>query len=137
MSKLLSPIITGRVEGGKFVASNANLFRKAFWSHEGREVDVVVKRHRKNRSVNANAYYWGKVIPMIGEAIGESDAEAVHEMLKMEHNYYIKTVGKRELRVPLSTADLSTEDFQAYIDRVKRWGSEWLSLYIPDPGEAE
>jgi len=130
-------IVTGHVHGGKFVAANRDLFAQAFWSHENQEVDVVVKRHRKTRSLAQNAYYFGVVVKRIGDAMGESDLEAVHDMLKMELNYHLVKVGTRELRIPLSTASLSTEDFEDYLERARRWASEWLSLYIPLPHEVE
>jgi hypothetical protein len=137
MSKLLSPLVVGKVVGGKFVPKDAATFKKAFWAHEGKQVDITVKRHRENRSLNQNSYYWYIVVAMIGQAIGEDDAEAVHDMLKLEHNYYIATVGKKEIRVPMSTAELDTAAFEAYLERVRRWASEFLSLYIPLPNEVE
>lgn len=135
MAKLISPLVVGKVVGGKFVPSDAATFKKAFWAHEGKSVDITVKRHRDNRSTNQNNYYFGVVVAMIGDAIGETDIEAVHDMLKLEHNYYLAKVGSRQIRVPMSTADLTTEDFEAYLERVRRWASEYLSLYIPLPGE--
>ena len=137
MSKLLSPVIPGKVEGGKFKSEDAALFKKAFYPHEGKRVDITVKRHRDNRSNNQNAYYFGVVVAMIGQAMGEDDMEAIHEVLKLEHNYYIATVGKKEIRVPMSTAELDTAAFEAYLERVRRWASEFLSLYIPLPNEVE
>lgn len=137
MGGLISPKVRGRVQGGKFIPMDKRIFRQAFFCHEGKEVDLTVKRHRENRSANQNAFYWGVVVPMIGEAIGEQDPEAVHEVLKVEHNYYMATVGKKEIRVPLSTAELTTTEFEEYLERIRRWASEWLSLYIPMPGEVE
>jgi hypothetical protein len=137
MSGLISPKVTGKVANGKFDPDDKSIFRKAFYCHEGKRVELTVKRHRDHRTLNQNAYYWKIVVGMIGEAIGEDDPEAVHEMLKVEHNYYMAKVGKREIRVPMSTTELNTVDFEAYLERVRRWASEWLSLYIPMPNEAE
>jgi hypothetical protein len=135
MAKLVSPLVVGKVVGGKFVPSDTATFKKAFWAHEGKQVDITVKRHRENRSLNQNNYYWGVVVPMVGEAIGETDIEAVHEVLKLEHNYYIAKIGGREIRVPQSTAELSTDEFERYLERARRWASEFLSIYIPLPNE--
>lgn len=135
MAKQLSPVILGSVVAGKFSADDKDLLRRAFWPHEGKRVELTVKRHRKNRTLPQNNYYWGVVVPMVGDAIGESDLEAIHEVLKREHNYYIKPVGKQEIRVPMSTADLNTAEFEEYLEKIRRWASEWLSLYIPLPNE--
>lgn len=111
------------------------VFRAAFYCHEGKEVEFTPKRLRKIRSLNQNAYYWAVVVPMVGQAMGETDIEAIHEVLKHEHNYYLSKVGEHEIRIPLSTADLNTADFEAYLERVRRWASEFFNLYIPLPNE--
>jgi hypothetical protein len=125
----------GKVEKGKFIPEDVKSFKSAFYSHEGKRVRVTVERFRNRRSDPQNRYYWGIVVPMVGEAIGESDAEAVHDMLKVELNYEILVVGDKEIRVPKSTAKLDTMEFKQYVERVQRWGSEFLSLYIPGPDE--
>jgi hypothetical protein len=137
MSKHISPIVHGRVESGKFIPTDRAMFRSAFYAHEGKPVEVSVKRYRKRRSTQANAYYWGVVVAMIGDYVGESDPQTIHEMLKAAHNYEIKTVDGKEIRIPQSTADLTTVEFKEYIERVTRWASEYLSLYIPEPNEVE
>jgi hypothetical protein len=134
--KLLSPTIIGTVKSGRFVADDPALFRKAFYCHENRKVELTVKRHSKRRSSNQNQYYWGVVVAMIGEHIGESNPETVHEILKVAHNFEIRSVMVgHHLRVPLSTTALSTADFEAYLERIRRWASEFLELYIPTPNE--
>lgn len=132
----ISPLIIGYVnENGSFDAYDKEKFRAAFDCHRGKEIEFTPKRHRKNRSPNQNRFYWGVVVPMIGEAMGETDPEAVHGVLKHEHNYYVATVRSTEIRVPLSTAELNTADFEAYLERVRRWASEFFSMNIPLPNE--
>ena len=74
---------------------------------------------------------------MIGNAIGEDDFEAVHGMLKAELNYEILAIGDKEIKKPLSTANLSTSEFEAYLEKVRRWASQFLSLYVPLPNEIQ
>jgi len=133
--KHISPLITGTVVGGKFVADDCALFRQAFYVHEGRRVTVAVKRHQKRRSDQANRYYWGVVVAIIADYIGETDPETVHDWLKAQHNYEIKAIDGHELRVPRSTARLTTAEFEQYLERVRRWAAEFFSLYIPLPNE--
>lgn len=132
---MISPIVLGRVIDGKFIADDQKVFRAAFYCHENQAVEVSVKRLRKVRSMNQNKYYWSVVIAAIGKAMGESDPEAVHAALKYELNYYIMTVGKKEIRVPLSTAELNTAEFEEYLEKCRRWASEFLCLYIQLPNE--
>lgn len=128
--------VLGTVAKGKFQPENVKAFKAAFYSNEGKRVRVTVERFRKKRSTPANAYYWGVVVPMIGAAIGEDDQEAVHDALKAEFNYEIVAVGNKEIRVPKSTAGLDTLQFNDYLERVRRFASEFLHLYVPEPGEA-
>jgi hypothetical protein len=137
MSSPLSPAIVGTVQKGKFIADDPALFRQAFYCHENRRVTLSVKRYSKNRSSNQNAYYFGVVVAMIGDHIGESDQMTVHESLKAAHNYEMRTVDKKEMRITLPTSDLTTAEFEAYLERVRRWASEFFSLYIPLPNEIE
>ena len=130
---MISPLILGVVKGGKFFADNSELFNQAFFCHEGRRVEVSVKRHVKKRSLKQDRYYFGVVVAMIGEAIGEDDPLAIHEVLKHECNYYL--AGDFEVRVPLSTKKLTTAEFEDYLERVRRWAAIFLSLYIPMPNE--
>ena len=125
----------GKVEKGKFLPENVKAFKAAFYGHEGKKVRVTVERFRTRRSDAQNAYYWAVVVPMIGEAIGEDDKEAIHDMLKAEHNYEILVIGDKEIRMPESTSKLNTAEFAEYVERVRRWAAEWLNLYIPDPQE--
>lgn len=128
------PVI-GKVEGGKFRPEDPRAFKAAFYPHEKKRVRITVERFRNRRSDEANAYYWGVVVPMIQDAIGEEDPETVHEMLKAEFNYEILAIGNKEIRKVKSTAKLDTKEFSEYVERVRKFASEFLSLYIPDPGE--
>lgn len=132
---MISPLIRGRVEGGKFVANDPILFRKAFYCHENKAVELQVKRYRKDRSLNQNKYYHGVVVPMISEAIGEEDLEVVHGLLKNKFNHEILVIGDDEIIKPLSTAKLNTEQFEIYLEKIRMWAAKFLGLYIPLPGE--
>jgi len=132
---MISPIVRGRVESGKFKPNDPKVFSTAFFCHEGHEVEFQPKRFKKVRSLNQNKFYFGVVVPAIGSAMGEDDIEAVHAMLKFELNYYVAVIGKKEVRIPLSTSDLTTDEFEKYLEKVRRWASEFLSLYVQTPNE--
>lgn len=132
---MISPVIHGRVEKGKFVPNDPHIFRSAFYRHEGKAIELQVKRYRKARSLNQNKYYHGVVVPMIGNAIGEEDLEAVHGLLKNKFNYEILVIGDDEIKKPLSTAKLNTEKFEIYCENIRMWASKFLGLYIPLPHE--
>lgn len=125
----------GKVEKGKFIPEDKERFRAAFYGHEGKRVRVTVDRFRNRRSTEQNKYYFGVIVPAIGKAIGESDLEAVHDMLKAEFNHQIVAIGDKEMKVPKSTAKLETVEFSEYMEKVRTFAAQFLSLYIPDPME--
>ena len=122
-------------ENGRLQYSDRALFVDLVDALPSGEYTLTISKRKKKRSGPQNAYYWAVVIPMIGKEIGEADAEAVHALLKHEHNYEIKVFGNEELRVPKSTADLTTSEFSEYVERVRQWTASFLSCYIPDPNE--
>lgn len=138
---MLSPMVFGTVENGKLIADDTELLKKAFRCHEGKRVTVEVKRFRKNRTVDQNAYYWGVVVKMVMDEMGydEEDKATIHELLKYENHYEMRIVGKgadrKEIRAPMSTANISTVAFEEYEERCRRWASRELSIYIPLPNE--
>jgi hypothetical protein len=140
----LSPVIYGEVRNGKLVADDPDQLKAAFRCHEGKRVSVEVKRWRKNRSTPQNDYYWGVIVQLAGEALGyepkiSEDKDAVHEILKWHCNFEMRVVGRgvdrKEIQAPLSTANISTTDFEAYCERCRQWAGRELSLYIPLPNE--
>lgn len=136
---MLSPMVYGKVENGKFIADEPALFHAAFRCHEGKRVEFQPKRFRKARSQNQNAYYWKVVVHLVKDAMGEDDDEAAHEVLKFECNSEMRTIGKgedrREYRHPLSTALLSTVEFEAYTERCRKFAAQFFGIYIPLPNE--
>ena len=112
--------------------------KKDLSKFEDKSVDVVIV-FDKNRTLPQNAYYWSVIIPIIAQEIGES-TETTHEILKHKFLKRSKDLtnkkGEKEVvEKVVSTRTLSTTQFVQYSDAVKRWASQWLGLYIPDPGE--
>ncbi len=54
--------------------------------------------------------------------------EFCHDELVSEKTGEIKLVPKK-------TKELSTEEFSAYIERVKQWAAEFLGCVLPDAGD--
>jgi len=140
----LSPVVYGEVRNGKFIADDTSVFNAAFRCHEGKRVFFEPKRWRKRRTDPQNDYYWGVVVQLAGEALGydpkiSEDKDAVHEILKWHCNFEMRTAGrgadKKQVQAPLSTADLSTADFEAYCERCRNWAARELNIYIPLPNE--
>jgi hypothetical protein len=129
------PVFTGWVEENAVVRfDHPPLYARYLYGLEGKRVEVVIRKERKDRSLRQNSYYWGIAIQMIADHTGYEPDE-VHEALKL------KFLGRHDREYNLwkvtSTTKLSAEEFAAYLNRIVRWAAEFLKVYIPDPSQAE
>ena len=121
----------GEVIDGKLVLRNESTFKEQLRTIKGR-VDVIVEKARSRRSLNQNAYYWGVVVKLVSDYTGYEPDE-MHEVLKAQFN-----AGEfGEIRYGKSTAKLSTLDFEAYMEQIRRWAAQTLGVVIPEPGQQE
>lgn len=101
----------------------------------GKDVEVIVRPERKHRSLNANRYYWG-VVAACGAEWSGHDPEELHEVWKgmfLPRIQYVLPTGELVDR-PGSTADLDTEAFSAFVNKVIRWLLE-QGVNVPDSSE--
>lgn len=100
---------------------------------EGTDLEVIVRRASKKRTLPQNRYYFGVVVRQLAKFCGY-DEKRMHQSLKNEFlSYRDEETG---LLVTLSTAELSTVAFRKYCDEVQRWAAEFLGFVIPDPPSA-
>jgi hypothetical protein len=129
--------VFGRVdEKGKFQAYNRDAIYQAFAQLKGKRVELSIRPETKQRSNNQNAYYWGVVVKMIADEIGE-DTETVHELLKDKFNRSEIIIKGNPETVSKSTTELSTEEFNQYIEKIQIWAANFLGITIPDPNQTE
>jgi hypothetical protein len=43
--------------------------------------------------------------------------------------------GEETMRIPRKTSDLSTTEFEEYVEMVKQFAAETLEVFIPDPND--
>ena len=103
---------------------------------KGKEVDIIIRKHRKNRTNDQNNYYFGVVLPILAEYFGHDNIENMHEEMKELFNP-IESKVKPGKKIGGSTAKMSTEEFMAsetsYVERICRWAATEYSIYIPPP----
>ena len=80
-----------------------------------------------SRSEKQNNYYFGVVVDMLSNETG-NELEETHELLKLR---FLKPMGKK------STTELTTVEFNAFIERIQRWSAQELGCVIPDPNEVK
>jgi hypothetical protein len=99
---------------------------------EGKDVEYVIREKKTTRSTQANRYYFGVVVKLLGEHCGY-DADDMHEALAMK---FLRiedcpvTGAPRRKRTP----KCDTKEFAEYVDACIRLAAE-LGVYIPEPHE--
>lgn len=99
---------------------------------------VTVGKYRQGRSLKQNRYYWGLFIPAFIEGMAiqgvEIDKDTAHLKLKeMFAGVERVNVGGQTITVPKSTADMTTVEFNAYLDRVAVFLAEYFGVQVPEP----
>jgi len=129
----------GRVnEQGELILADPSAWRLAVSRNKGQDVWVTMIRQQHLHSVSQQRYYFGVVVDMIAEFIGET-REETHELLKSEHlpQREIELLEGTKLTMPPTTRNLSVEQYTEYIERCRRWAATFLGLSIPDANELE
>jgi hypothetical protein len=93
---------------------------------------VTVQKQKKTRSLNQNGYYFGVVVAMIAEKLGYTPDET-HQSLRTQ---FLSEKHESGLSRIKSTSELSTVEFEKYLEVVRMFASEFLNLYIPLPHES-
>lgn len=134
--------ILSRVDENGNLKRNRKFIADAIKSFSGKEIEIIIKRKYKMRSISENKYYWGVVIiqwqMLIFEEWGESySKEEMHEFLKINCNYKYQTIKGtgEEIKIPQSTAQLQTVEFEDYLERCRRKAFEYFNTIIPLPNE--
>lgn len=129
----------GIVKDGKLIIQGRKSFDIELQFFNGEEVEGRIRKRKRNRSLNQNAYLHGCVYPLIQEGLLHhgirTSLTEVHEMMKLrflkkdipigDNGEYVTTV--------LSTATLTTIEFMDYIEQISQFGAEYLGIVIPAP----
>jgi hypothetical protein len=129
----------GKVDGGKLTIFQRNDMVSDLQNLGSGFVEIIIRLAGK-RSSPQNRYYWGAMIPIVKEGLKgvgiDMSKEQTHEMLKYRFlkREFITSDGDI-LQSIGSTTELSTKDFNEYIESIQIWSAEYLNVNIPDPNE--
>lgn len=100
----------------------------------GQPVTITVSKAKSKRSRNANAYWWGVVIPCIADSLGylPYEHEAVHDAV-VRQIIGLRPGADPRLQIRQSTHDMDKEDFGVLIEATVIWAATELGIVIPDP----
>lgn len=133
--------IQSRVEGGK-LRRNRQSVTDAIKAFEGKDIEIIIKRKYKQRSLPQNAFYWAVTIPFFqnlfrehwGDILTETET---HEVLKSSCNYKEvpnPTTGEIT-RIPQSTTNLTTAGWLEYEHKMNALAMDFFNTSIPVPNE--
>ena len=134
-------IFFGKVVDGRLKIIRESDFKEAVRSFDGKEVQLVIEKKKKARSLLQNNYWWGVVIPMVQQGFLDtgwklSKLETHEELLRFfsfDEKVNENTGEVRRFRK--GSSELSTSAFMDLIAEVQQFASEYLSINIPEPGE--
>lgn len=119
------------IKAGRLTFENRPAFDRFLLTVNGKAY-LSIKKQRKQRSNPQNRYMWGCVYKLVSDHTGYTTAE-VHDLFKRKFLAY----EKKGRWFAMSTAQLNTVEFEAYMEEIRRFAAVHLSLYIPEPNEPE
>lgn len=101
---------------------------------------ISVKRVRKPRTNDQNAWLWACIYPMLLDSLIDAgweftDVEQIHEFFKTQFTVD-KVINKHTgeiIEFPSSTTQMDTVIFSTYCEKLREYGREYLNIEIPDP----
>lgn len=120
----------GTVESGKLKLANRQELDMYISLCSG-EIMITISKRKKPRSLPQNNYYWGVIIPILGNHFGYNSNE-MHDALKW---LFLRQESVGKPMTIKSTTDLSTIDFEDYASNIRKWASEEFQVFLPLPNE--
>jgi hypothetical protein len=127
------------VKNGK--VKDTDSIRQAIQYFEGKDIDIIVRKHKRKRTNPQNNWLWGVAYILIQEYIyamtGEHySLDDIHEHYKSKGYFgYKKSIITGEL-IPQGSSECCTIDFMEAKTKIQQ---EWAlkGLDIPDPNEID
>lgn len=133
------PIFHGRISAdGKFeLAERERILRQQYFkSLAGRNVEIVVRKERVQRSLDQNKYWHAVPFPILADCWGE-DIETTKLLVLGECFGWRESLGGQRVPMKPSTSNLTVEEGTYLTDWMPPWAMKEFRLVIPYPNEAE
>lgn len=128
--KLTRFITRGQIKDGKLVLDNVRWFRTCLSKYDNTDkLRIIIEKEHGTRTQKQNRYYWGVVLEVIGQYMGEHP-EDLHEIFKAKFLKRKKLWRGVEQTVLVSTSRLNSDEFGEYIDRCIQEGAE-MGVIVP------
>jgi|TARA_R110002050_G_scaffold78396_6_gene167370 hypothetical protein len=108
---------------------------------EGIDYTLYLLDDKKQRTLNANRYYFGVVLKVISDETGEKNVniavDDLHEVLKFKFNSKVILIDGEPHEIGESTKKMTQDRFIEYIEQIREWAFEELNCWIPLPTDVE
>ena len=98
---------------------------------------VEISKQYKIRSLQENKYYFWIILKMLSDELWY-EVDEVHELMKERFLTKIEKL-KSDKRVKLkrtkSTSELTTQEFEEYLENIRVFASKYLNIIIPLPNQ--
>lgn len=125
----------GEVKQGNLVLDNRSRFQNFVKGFEGKKVEIILRKRKKQRSDQQNRYYFGVCVKILADHFGYT-VEEMHEALKWKF-LKVQSDPDHPIETVKSTASLSTVEFMELIAQIQIWAATEFSIVIPDPREID
>ncbi|HNC13938.1 MAG TPA: hypothetical protein PLF59_19310, partial [Cyclobacteriaceae bacterium] len=101
----------------------------------GKSIEITVRRKKKHRSVQQNRYYW-LVVTILSDYTGFTKDE-MHSILRSK---FLRAEKVNEdtgvvYEYVKSTTELTTVEYEDYLDDVRRFAAQEFNMTVPMPNE--
>ena len=134
--------IAVKEDGKAFRIINRALLDKELTELPKGKYRLLIETYRKKKSNPQLGYLFACVYPLVLKALNDAGWEFTS--IEEVDEYCKSMFASREvlnrhsgeiLEVPGLKRDMTTTEMMTYVDAIRDWASEYLNVYIPEPGE--
>lgn len=122
-----------------FDIQNQTLLSQEMQKLDGQEVVLTLDKKRNTRSNAENRYYYGVIIPIFNDYIGNKDNQSsdAHDHLKYQFlRFRVRDKITKRFRTYIkSTAELTSLEFENYCSQCRAYLNTEFGLIVPQPNE--
>src|SRR3990167_10631517 len=105
------PLFWAKIQNGELKWRDISRLRDYLRSFkDGQEVEISIRKFKKNRTLNQNAYWHGVIVPLLSAHTGFTNDEVCEVLRKKFLSYQKAGRDKKLYRFTRSTADLTTAE---------------------------
>ena len=102
-----------------------------------------VEKYRKNKSNAQLGYLFACIYPFVLRGLIDAGWDEITNLyqvdafckLRFANQEIVNKHSGEIMTVPALKREMSTTEFSTYVEAIRSWSSEYLNVYIPEPGQ--